>query len=335
MFRPRRSLALLAVGAAAVVALSACSVVRPAALRVGDVRLSANDVETDLKVYETAILASAPTAKDRDDLKGRIRTSASGLKAFSPDYVAFVLSHRISTIAVDSALANSGAKTVAVSKEIRTSVEKSWGGAKSFATFPKSVQERELRFQGSLDALAKAKAKASGSPEAFFKANPGRFIVEACSRHILVKTEAEAKALRAKIAAGADFAKLAKTASTDTGSGAQGGDLGCGDPSQFVAPFADAIRSLKIGQLSQPVATQYGFHLIQVKSRKAATFDQVRSAIADDIKAKAQQDVQADVIKAAKDVSVDAAYGIIAPDQNGVPSVVPAPAPGTAPTTTG
>jgi hypothetical protein len=335
MARPRRFLALLLVGASAIVTLGACSVVNPTALRVGDVRLSTKDVENDLTTYETAILASAPTAKDRDDLKARIRTAASGLKAFSPDYTAFVLSHRLSTIAVDTAFAKSGAKTVTVTKDIRTAVENSWGGAKSFATFPKSVRERELRYQGSLDAMAKARVKKSGTPEEYFKANSGRFVVEACSRHILVKTEAEAKALRAKIVAGSDFAELAKTTSTDTGSGAQGGDLGCGDPSQFVAPFADAIRSLKIGELSKPVATQFGFHLIEVKSRKAATFAQVKDAIAGDIQAKAQQDVQAEIVKAAKDSTVDLAYGVIAPDQNGVASVVPAPAPGAAPTTIG
>ncbi len=317
-------------GTAAAVSLGACSVVSPSALRVGDTRLSRADVEKELKIYETAILTSAPTAKDRDDLSNRIRTPASGGKAFSADYTAFVLSHRISTIAVDSAFAKSGAKSVIVTKAIRSSVEGAWGGAKSFATFPKSVQQRELRFQGSLDAMAVAKVKKSGTPEAYFKANGNRFVLEACTRHILVKTEKEAVDIRSKIVGGAKFAELAKAKSLDPGSGAQGGDLGCGDPSQFVAPFANAVRTLKVGDLSQPVATQFGFHLIEIKSRKSATFEQVKGAIADDINAKAKEDVQADVVRAAKDVSLDPAFGVLAPDANGIPSVVVKPVDGAA-----
>ena len=326
-FTLRNGSALLFVlGASATVSLGACSVVTPSALRVGETRLSRADVEKELKIYEKAILTSAPTVKDREELTSRIRTPASGGKAFSADYTAFVLSHRISTIAVDAAMAKSGAKTVTVTKAIRSSVEKAWGGAKSFATFPKSVQQRELRFQSSLDAMARVKVKKSGSPEAYFKSNSNRFVLEACTRHILVKTEKEAIDLRAKIIAGANFAKLAKTTSLDPGSGAQGGDLGCGDPSQFVAPFAKAVRTLKIGELSKPVATQFGFHLIEIKSRKSAAFAQVKDTIAKDIQTKAQEDVQADVIRAVKDVSLDPAFGVLAPDANGIPSVVPKPA---------
>ena len=321
---------LFVIATSTALALGACSVVTPSALRVGETRLSRADVEKELKIYETAILSSAPTPKDRDDLSARIRTPASAGKAFSADYTAFVLSHRISTIAVDSAFAKSGARSVIVTKAIRSSVEAAWGGPKSFATFPKSVQQRELRFQSSLDAMAAVKIKKSGTPEAYFKANGNRFVLEACSRHILVKTEKEAKDIRAKIVGGAKFAELAKAVSQDPGSGAQGGDLGCGDPSQFVAPFAKAVRTLKIGELSQPVSTQFGFHLIEIKSRKSATFAQVKDAIADDIKSKAQEEVQADVVRAAKDVSLDPAFGVLAPDANGIPSVVVKPANGAA-----
>jgi len=73
--------------------------------------------------------------------------------------------------------------------------------------------------------------------------------------------------LRAEIAGGADFAEVAKRESTDQGSAAQGGDLGTITRGQMVAPFDQAVFSLPVGQLSEPVQTQFGYHLIQVTER--------------------------------------------------------------------
>lgn len=85
------------------------------------------------------------------------------------------------------------------------------------------------------------------------------------SRHILVKTEQEAKDIIAQLAKGADFAKLAEK-SLDPGSAAQGGSLGWADPANFVPPFAEALRSLKEGQTTQkPVQSQFGWHVIRLE----------------------------------------------------------------------
>jgi len=84
------------------------------------------------------------------------------------------------------------------------------------------------------------------------------------ARHILVKTEAEAKQVLARLRAGEDFAKVAQEVSTDTGSSAQGGDLGWVGRGVMVAPFELAAFSLGVGELSEPVRSQFGFHIIQV-----------------------------------------------------------------------
>lgn len=80
--------------------------------------------------------------------------------------------------------------------------------------------------------------------------------------HILVKTLTEAEAIHNKIMAGSSFADLAKEHSTCP-SGNQGGDLGFFNRGQMVKPFEDAAYSLQVGELSKPVQTQFGFHVIQ------------------------------------------------------------------------
>lgn len=86
----------------------------------------------------------------------------------------------------------------------------------------------------------------------------------ACSRHILFDAADEEGAIAARerlVDGGEDFATLAMELSTGP-SGPQGGDLGCGDPSQFVPEFADALTALEPGEISDPVMTDFGWHLI-------------------------------------------------------------------------
>ncbi len=85
--------------------------------------------------------------------------------------------------------------------------------------------------------------------------------------HILVPTLDAANALAAQLASGADFASLAKASSTDTGSKASGGELGCDDGQQFVAEFQNAVDDLAVGKVSAPVQTEFGYHLITVRDQ--------------------------------------------------------------------
>jgi len=101
-------------------------------------------------------------------------------------------------------------------------------------------------------------------------------------RHILVKTKAEADAIHAQLVAGGDFAAIAKAKSIDPGSKDQGGKLTV-SRGQTVAPFDKAAFSLKTDQLSEPVKTQFGYHLIQpladTKPGSVTPFAQVKAQI--------------------------------------------------------
>ncbi len=87
-------------------------------------------------------------------------------------------------------------------------------------------------------------------------------------RHILLKTEDEAKAIIAKLKKGANFAELA-VESIDSGTKSDGGNLGWSGPARYVAPFAEALKTLKKGQLHEkPVKSEFGYHVIQVEDTR-------------------------------------------------------------------
>lgn len=121
--------------------------------------------------------------------------------------------------------------------------------------------------------------------------------------HILVETEEKAKELKAQLDGGADFAELAKANSTDTGSGAQGGDLGWFGLGMMVKPFEDAVVAAVEGKVSDPVQSDFGWHLILVRETRVAaqpTLDELREELAAEIEQKAIDGKIAELTGAAK-----------------------------------
>jgi len=99
--------------------------------------------------------------------------------------------------------------------------------------------------------------------------------------HILVETEEEAKAIAEELAAGADFAEVAKEKSTGP-SGPNGGQLGWFGPGAMVPEFEEAVSTLEVGGVSAPVQTQFGWHVITLnesRTQEAPTLEEVREQI--------------------------------------------------------
>jgi peptidyl-prolyl cis-trans isomerase C len=144
---------------------------------------------------------------------------------------------------------------------------------------------------------------------------------EVHARHILVATEDEAKAIEDELKKGADFAELAKKKSKDPGA-SDGGDLGFFTKDQMVPEFSAVAFALEPGKISDPVKSQFGWHIIKVeekRNRKPPDFDQVKGQIETYVTRKAQADYVAKLREVAK---------VERMDKPATPApAVPAPAP--------
>ncbi|WP_297992031.1 peptidylprolyl isomerase [Anoxybacillus sp.] len=126
--------------------------------------------------------------------------------------------------------------------------------------------------------------------------------------HILVEDEKTAKEIKAKLEKGEDFAKLAKEYSKDTGSAQNGGDLGWFGPGKMVEEFEKAAYALNKGEISEPVKTQFGYHIIKVTDKEEKkSFDEMKEQIEYEVK-KSKLDaskVQSKLDQLMKDANVE------------------------------
>src|SRR6195256_1617106 len=170
--------------------------------------------------------------------------------------------------------------------------------------------KRRLAFTRSrllMDNLLATEGKAATTDEAMKKVyeDASKQITgeqEVHARHILVETEVDAKAMAEELKKGADFAELAKKKSKDPGA-SDGGDLGFFTKDQMVPEFSTVAFALEPGKISDPVKSQFGWHVIKVeekRSRKAPEFEQVKGQIETYVTRKAQADYGAKLREAAK-----------------------------------
>lgn len=162
------------------------------------------------------------------------------------------------------------------------------------------VQERAKNFVATEDALRKEYEEVKNSLGT----------KELNVRHILVEKESEAKAVIAKLKKGENFDKLAKAESKDQGSKERGGDLGWipanSVPATFVQPFAETVLGLSKGQMSEPVQSQFGWHIIKlqdVRDLKVPTQDEIKPQLVQRLQQKAVQNYMTDLRSKAKIVN--------------------------------
>ncbi|ODR99334.1 hypothetical protein AUC68_04990 [Methyloceanibacter methanicus] len=124
---------------------------------------------------------------------------------------------------------------------------------------------------------------------------------EISARHILVDTEEEAKDVKAQLEGGADFAKLATEKSKDKN--AEGGSLGFFSRGQMLKPFEDAAFALDVGEISEPVKTSFGWHIIEVQEKRTQelpSFEDVKDPIISQLVVRKAQSVVGDLRSKAK-----------------------------------
>ena len=153
-----------------------------------------------------------------------------------------------------------------------------------------------------LGSVAKAATTEEAERKAYdeaAKAEPPQEEIHA--RHILLPTEDEAKAALARVKGGEDFAKVATELSKDPSG--DGGDLGWFTKDRMVPEFSEAAFKLKKGEMSEPVKTQFGWHIIKVEDTRTKSFppfEQIKDQAARYVAQKAESDAVAQLHSAAK-----------------------------------
>lgn len=202
-------------------------------------------------------------------------------------------------------------------------------------------QRENLLAQAMFDELQKGIKVDDAAVEKYYNEHKNDFEVLK-ARHILIRVKgapmqaipgkpelsdeealAKAQSIRKRLEAGEDFATLAKAESDDTGTMAQGGDLGEFRRGMMVPPFETAALAAKVGVVTEPVKTPFGYHLIEVESHVTKPMAEVRS----DIETKLRPQLAAAAVAAMRkgaSVQIDEAYfGPVAP----APAVAPAAPP--------
>lgn len=275
--RKIRFLAPVAMALLVVVSASACSSAGTYAARVDGRSISEDDLLDELR-------AIASNARYLEQLEAEQPVLGSGQGTFDSTFTASLLTRQIYYLLISAEL---GKRDLAVSQkqldDAREAVAVQLEGEEILSNFSTEYQAELVARQAEIDLLAIA-SSGVGTPDTaeriYFDEHPEEFQT-ACATHILVADEAKALDLGKRLAEGADFAELARTESTDTGTAAQGGEVGCdiGRSSPLVTPFLDAVFTQPVGEVGPPVRTSFGVHLIKVTSRQTPPFEETQLSI--------------------------------------------------------
>lgn len=310
--------ALLVVLPTLLVATACSSSSGGTAATVGGVDISRSSLDDDL----SAINSSDAYRSALEQSYG-VQMAGTSEGSYNTAFVAQVLSLRVYYQMIEESLAKAGQKVTAADlSAAQTAVNQQFagldGGQKILDGFSKAYRDELVRQQAVVTA-SRRMVTGPTDPEAYFNAHKADFSPQTCVSHILVSTSttddatalAKAKALKKQLDAGADFATLANANSDDT---TKDGDLGCHVPGTFVAEFETAMNAATIGKVTDPVKSQFGYHLILVHERRTnPTYDQVKDDVATALDSQSGTALDAYLTKLTCDtattVSVDRRYG--------------------------
>ena len=160
------------------------------------------------------------------------------------------------------------------------------GGVPHYVKLAVDNERRALLAANVIETVMKAAADEDTLRQAYEdKYSDGDGGDEFHASHILVETQEDALEIKAELDTGADFAIMAKERSTGP-SGPNGGDLGWFTRGRMVPEFEEAVLELRAGEISEPVQTQFGWHLILLKERRktaAPSFEEVRGALTQEL----------------------------------------------------
>lgn len=314
-----KRLVLLVAAVLVVAVLGACSSLGGYAAKVNGVRIDRDEVENELE----AILANKKYL-DRIDQgapgqPGGGRVRGAGRDTFTTTFTAALLDRRISLEVIHQE--TSRRKLVPTAKQrqaARQQVVGLLGGKELFDGFSTSYQNKLVGQFAEVFALQEKLGPPRVRPAdvaAFYEKNRAVFD-RTCVRHILIRAEepdaeAKAKAIKARITAGEDFAAIATAESADRGEGgqggsaAQGGALGCLPAGGLVPEFQQAMDALQPGQVSDPVKTQFGFHIIEVTARQSLTLAEATPEISQRLQSQAASPVATFVDRAVRKAKIE------------------------------
>src|SRR5688500_12193665 len=337
------SLAVLALG----VGLGACGdTIEPYAAKVNGTALPQEALEAELD----AMLANEQYLAALQQQGNTVLGSGKG--TFSLAFVTRVLTRQIYLELVHQEFLRQKLRLTDEDRDlVRADVVREVGGEEVFGKFERSYRDtlvRRIAEVTKVQIALSGQTVDSAAVRKFYEENSELF-VETCTSHILfavlqptgqvdtAATEAQAAQLqaaaagaKARIDAGEDFGAVARELSQDKSNSEQGGDLGCGPAGRFVPEFEQAMDALQAGQVSAPVKTQFGWHVIKVTSRGPKPFAEVADEVRQRLLSEAQEgfgSFLSEQLTKAK-ITVNPRYGRFEKGQN--PGVV-APSPPTTP----
>lgn len=281
---------------------------------------SASELEAELKMLTDipSFTAGWKQATQKDANVG---------KKYSPELVAYALQNRYFNALIQQEAKARKLKPADVTDTFSANLAQATpGGKETLDAYPAKYRDDQMLTQRFIEALL---LDAGGDPKEYFDKNPDKFTT-ACVKHILVATEAEAKKALTRITGGEAFDKVAAAVSTDPGSKDSGGDLGCQPLSTYVPEFSKAASVAKINEVTQPVKTDFGYHLLLVSKRDVAKWGtDVEEQAKQAVQQAGVEDIRAALVARAKAAGtvIDPKYGVLN-ESGGIPQIDVRPTPG-------